>query len=274
MIQYLPAKMPFVLDMVDVDSEKWFEYGRRRRPSTLYRMEAERIRAAEIEASRRAAATFLAAWQETDLFRRVSGLDSVACFENGVDCDYFDPEKVPLLPELEGRNFVVFVGTMDYYPNIDAAAWFAREVVPELHRSRPDLEFLIVGNNPSRSARELAGGAGVHVIGGVPDVRPYILQARAVVAPLRMARGIQNKVLEALALGRTVLASTPVCNTFGARLPIGVSRCDTPAEFCAAISADTRANAPPSGEVREHARMRFNWERNLEHLTAALDTAR
>jgi glycosyltransferase involved in cell wall biosynthesis len=161
---------------------------------------------------------------------------------------------------------------MDYHPNIDGALWFARHVFPELRRRQPATEFLVVGNKPVREVLELAKIEGVVVTGGVEDVRPYIAQAQAVVAPLRLARGIQNKVLEGLALGRPVYGSTAICQTFGREIPKGLRECKTAADFVARILPDLESVAAPDHDIREQMMQRFQWEKNLEILDSRLES--
>jgi sugar transferase (PEP-CTERM/EpsH1 system associated) len=256
MAQYAPAGLPLVLDMVDVDSEKWFQYGAERFPGFVYRTEGRRLRRIEAAASRVARRSILATRKEEALLRSFAGGAATAAMENGVDLDYFDPERSPSLGALEGRKGLAFVGAMDYYPNAAAAVRFAADVFPALRALDPELEFWIVGRNPDRAVRRLARLPGVTVTGSVPDVRPYLKAARLAVAPLGIARGIQNKVLEALAMGKPVLASPAVCETFG-EAPAGVIRCASTADYVAAAGA--RADA----SIREAARVRFSWQNNL-----------
>lgn len=271
MAAYAPSGIPVLFDMQDVDSEKWLEYGRMRRLGFLYRIEAGRIRQCELAYAYSAQSTFLTARQEAELFRGLAPTATVECMENGVDSGYFDPAIVPYPPELIGRRFVTFVGTMDYFPNVDAASWFAREIFPAIRRHEPAAEFLVVGNNPSKNALELNAIEGVTVTGGVPDVRPYILHARAVVAPLRLARGIQNKVLEALTLGRPVLATSAVCRTFGRDVPAAISRCDSPEDYVTQILPVLGAEPRPDLGIRECMRERFTWKTNVEFFVSRLE---
>jgi sugar transferase (PEP-CTERM/EpsH1 system associated) len=264
MAQYAPEGVPLLLDMTDVDSEKWFGYGRTRRLGWVYAMEGRRLRSHEVEYSRRAKMTTVVTESEAALLRSIVPDATVRCSGNGVDCDTFDPERTPRLPELEGRRFLVFLGAMGYHPNIDAVCWFSREVFPELRRRDPALEFLIVGRDPARLVRRLAEQAGVSVVGTVPDVRPYLAGSLAVVAPLRIARGVQNKVLEALAMGKRVMASAAVCETFGGDLPEGLVRCETTADYAGYIGASA------DGSIRRRATERFRWERSLETISLEL----
>ena len=127
--------------------------------------------------------------------------------ENGVDLDRFSPNTTYDTPFTTPGPHLVFTGNMDYWPNADAVAWFATEVMPLLRTARPTVELCIVGANPGPDTMRLGSLPGVTVTGRVPDVRPYVAHADVCVAPLRIARGIQNKVLEAMAMARPVVAS-------------------------------------------------------------------
>jgi sugar transferase (PEP-CTERM/EpsH1 system associated) len=269
MAPYVPAGAPYVLDMQDVDSEKWFQYGRSRWPGFLYSLEGRRLRRREIEHAAAAARTFLTTRQEEALFRSFAGAGlPTAAMENGVDFDYYDPVMAPELPELSGRRFLVFVGTMDYYPNSAGVIWFAKSIFPELRRRHSGLEFLIVGRNPGKSVAALSEIPGVTITGAVPDTRPYLKQSLACVAPLQIARGIQNKVLESLAMDKCVLSSGAICKTFGERRPSGIVRCDTAAEYAGALDhLGGVRNA-----LRDDARLRFTWGTNLQHFVEVVES--
>jgi sugar transferase (PEP-CTERM/EpsH1 system associated) len=272
MAQYAPPDLPLLLDMVDVDSEKWFQYGQMRFPGWLYRMEGRRLRQLEIRYAARAAGTFLSTWHETDLFQSFAAEGNTRCMENGVDFDYFDPALECKSAVLANRRFIAFVGAMDYYPNADAACWFAAHVFRAWRKRHPEMEFLVVGRNPSQSVRRLSNQPGIAVTGSVPDVRPYLSAAQAVVAPLRMARGVQNKVLEALAMGKCVLASNAVCVAFGTELPLGVLPCRSESDYVHALER-TRTGSPlPPATIRGEARRRFSWSTNLKSLTVEVES--
>ena len=216
MAQYLfePDGLRSVVDFVDMDSAKWGEYAARRRwpLSALYRREERRLLAYEQAVAARADATIFVTERERKSFvaQAVRGTDRVITIRNGVDGDYFSPAQALASPFAPDEKPVVFTGAMDYWPNIDAVVWFAREVLPRLRRQDPAIRFYVVGMNPGGAVRALAGAAATVVTGRVPDVRPYLRHARLVVAPLRVARGIQNKELEAMAKARPVVA-TPAC---------------------------------------------------------------
>jgi glycosyltransferase involved in cell wall biosynthesis len=152
---------------------------------------------------------------------------------------------------------------MDYYPNIEGAVWFARNIFPDLRRRDPSLEFFIVGRSPSRAVRSLGGLPGVTVTGTVPDPRPYLKVCIAAVAPLQLARGIQLKVIEALAMGKSVLASPAVAKTFGGQLPHGVTVCETGEDYWQGLLVPDRWDVRT---MREAVRVRFDGYRNLERL--------
>lgn len=256
-----PAGVPMLLDMVDVDSEKWNQYAQTRTPGFAYAMEGRRLRREESNWARRAAQTFLCTQQELALFKSFDPLSNVECVENGVDLDYFNPENMASMPAAEGKRVLLFTGVMNYYPNSEGACRFAREVFAPLRSRNPDLEFWIVGRTPDRAVQALSQMPGVVVTGSVPDIRPYLRSATAVVVPLAIARGIQNKVLEALSMGKVVLASDAVCATFGDILPAGVLRCGSGPDVEARLSACT---SEPVASIRDFAKQRFAWQGNLE----------
>ncbi|MCX6626024.1 MAG: TIGR03087 family PEP-CTERM/XrtA system glycosyltransferase, partial [Candidatus Solibacter sp.] len=265
MAPFVPNDLPFVLDYIDVDSEKWLAYAKRRQPSLFYRLEAGRVRRLEIAQGRRARLGLFTTQAEESVFRSFAADIPTAYLENGVESRYFDPAAVKPDPALAGRDYLLFVGSMDYYPNTEAAERFARDIFPALRAAAPGLELLIVGRKPTQSVFALGRVDGVEVVGTVEDVRPYYLGCRAVVAPLSIARGIQNKVLEALAMERPVLASRAICRTFGQTLPKGVYECE---------SVEDYARPVETGRIRKHAMARFSWTSNLGVLIRAVDQLR
>ena len=279
MAPYAPPRIPMLLDMIDVDSEKWFQYARSRRPRTVFHLEARRLRAFETLWAKSARRVALTTQHEEQLLKTFAPEAATFSIENGVDAAFFDGRSHHL-PELAGRKFLAFVGTMDYHPNIEAASWFARTVFPELRRRDPALQFLMVGRNPSAEVSRLARLPGVHATGSVPDTRPYLASARAIVVPLRVARGIQNKVLEAIAMGRPVFTTPEVCKTFGSIPPSGLVCCTSEQEFVHRVSG--ACSIPPrcDASIRAEACERFSWSRlrgvfgdQLEQVTAAGKTA-
>jgi sugar transferase (PEP-CTERM/EpsH1 system associated) len=197
-------RTPAIVDLVDVDSQKWLDFASASAwpKNWLYRVEAARIRKLEMELPNWASAVSVVSRAEADLCDSFAGAGAATVASNGVDLDYFQPSDRKL------DLACVFVGAMDYLPNIDGALWFAREVWPSLRSKYPGAEFRIVGRNPAKAVEELRKVPGVTVTGSVQDVRPFVSSASVVVVPLRLARGIQNKVLEAMAMGKAVVAAS------------------------------------------------------------------
>lgn len=200
-----------LMDFCDVDSDKWRQYAADHRPpmSVVYSREARTLAAVEEKYVRRFDGSLVVSGMEAEILRRIAPGDGgrIRVVPNGVDTDYFNPALPFDDPFAAGTLPVVFTGAMDYHANVDAVQWFAREVFPAVRRQRPACVFAIVGSNPTAEIRSLAALDGVIVTGRVADVRPYLAHASAVVAPLRIARGVQNKVLEALAMARPVIAT-------------------------------------------------------------------
>ncbi len=279
MAQYVrdPDGLRVVLDFVDVDSAKWSEYAQRQAwPSSLvYRREGEKLLAFERRAAERSAANVFVTRGEADLFLRLApGLEtSVHVVENGVNADYFAPHAERPSPYAANEAPIVFTGAMDYWPNIDAVTWFSSETMPHILAVRPDARFYIVGMNPAPAVKALRSRSGVVVTGTVPDVRPYVQHAAAVVAPLRVARGIQNKILEAMAMARPVVissaASPGVSGVPGREYEIA----DSPAEFARKVLAVLEPGV--GAEMGRLARTRiasgYSWDRNLATFDRLLD---
>ncbi len=227
MAQYVPRELETrtVADLVDIDSEKWRDYAHRTQPpvSWLYELEAHRLRRYEHSIVSRFAYTVVTTKREaallTDLdeFTRRARLHTIT---NGIDLERYRPDAVfaPAdVPENERRFLnglstprLVFTGAMDYYANVDGMRYFADEVFPLIRQREPRAEFFIVGSNPTAEVKRLGEREGVTVTGFVEDVRPYLASATACVMPLRIARGVQNKILEAMATGRAVIATPEV----------------------------------------------------------------
>lgn len=223
-----------VVDLVDVDSQKWFDYAAEARglKRWLFCLEGRRVRKLECQLARRAELILTVSRPEAELLRRFAPAANVRAVPNGVDLDYFAPR-----PETEVRRLnCVFVGALDYRANVEGIAWFCREVWPMVQREFPSATLSLVGRNPVTAVRKLADICGVEVVGQVPDVRPYLARAAVAVVPLRVARGIQNKVLEAAAMGKATICSGSALE--GLELSPGKEtlRADEPREWVAALA--------------------------------------
>ncbi|MCG6940119.1 MAG: TIGR03087 family PEP-CTERM/XrtA system glycosyltransferase [Thiohalocapsa sp.] len=199
-----------VIDYVDVDADKWRQYAERKRApmSWLYAREARCLLAYDARVARAFAASLFVSAPEAALFLRMTGAPGSAAVPNGVDSAYFAPMAARPSPFNDSVQVLVFTGAMDYWANVDAVRWFAAEVWPLVRQRMSSARFYVVGARPTREVSKLVG-EGIVVTGRVPDVRPYLQHAAAVVAPMRIARGIQNKVLEGMAMGRVVV-TTPM----------------------------------------------------------------
>jgi len=284
MAQYLrgrarPRPPVELVDFVDVDSAKWTQYAAQHRwpMSWLYRREGERLLAYERAVATRAARSFFVTEQECALFlaRAPECAGRVEAMCNGVDADFFSPEHDLPSPFAAGELPLVFTGAMDYWPNIDAVAWFAAEVMPRLLQALPAVRFHIVGRSPTPAVQALAG-AHVAVSGTVPDVRPYLRHAAVVVAPLRVARGIQNKVLEAMAAARPVIASQECAGAVDAvvgRDFLSAATADDYVREIAALLAAPQRAAEIGQAARAGVLARYSWDAHLARIDAYLDDA-
>ncbi|GBD42107.1 Phosphatidyl-myo-inositol mannosyltransferase [bacterium HR39] len=276
-----PTRLPLVLDMVDVDSAKWEELAARSRDPlrrAVLRREAELVRAAEREWARRARRVLFAAERERDLFaaREPDLAARARTVSNGVDLAHFDPAHPrpdPCGPRTVPR--LLFVGRMDYPPNVEAAVRLARSILPRLLAAGSEVELHIVGAAPTLAVRRLAGGR-VRVWGRVADTRPFLAHADAVAVPLAVARGIQNKLLEAMAMGRPVVASPQAAEGLPPAVRAGLRVAEDDDGFAAAL---LRLLTHPEEarslglRARALAKAHLGWERALSRLDAVLDEA-
>jgi polysaccharide biosynthesis protein PslH len=261
-----------LVDFVDVDSEKWAQYARQHRwpMSWIYAREARLLLKYEREIARAADQSFFVSDREVELFRRRAPecRDRIAAIGNGVDTEYFSPD--PQRPNPFGADElpIVFSGTMDHWPNIDAVCWFAADVLKVLKVSYPKVKFFVVGRNPSAAVRSLASD-NVVVVGAVADVRPYLQHAAVVVAPMRLARGVQNKILEGMAMSRPVVAAMECVSAVQAQPREGLIPASTSAEYVAAVKS-LLANPTVAGDIGRQGRAcvvrAYNWSARLSAL--------
>ena len=273
MAQYVDAgRLPTLVDFVDVDSAKWSQYAQAR-PwplSWLFRREGDRLLAFERSVAGAARRSFFVTENEAALFRQLAPecAGPVDAVGNGVDTEFFAPSSALASPYPADEKAVVFTGAMDYWPNVDAVTWFAAEVLPRLRQASPQLRFWIVGRSPTPEVRQLAG-EGVTVTGTVADVRPYLMHAALVVAPLRVARGIQNKVLEAMAMARPVITSSACAGAIDAEIGRELLVADSADDYANAISG-LLGDAPTANAIGAAARRRvvdrYGWSAQLSGI--------
>jgi sugar transferase (PEP-CTERM/EpsH1 system associated) len=274
MAQYLEdqPRIPTIIDFVDVDSAKWTQYAPRHRwpLSWLYRREGILLLDYERRMAARAFRSFFATNKEVALFTQKAPecRVRVQTMGNGVDADYFSTDDTRSSPFPSNELPVVFTGAMDYLPNVDAATWFASDVLPGLLQRWPAARFYIVGRSPAAEVLALASDR-IVVTGTVDDVRPYLQHAATVVAPLRIARGIQNKILEAMAMSRPVVASADCAAAVDAVAGQELLTATSPEEYIAAISQVLEA--PETGTAlgkaaRQRVIERYTWEAHMKAI--------
>jgi sugar transferase (PEP-CTERM/EpsH1 system associated) len=200
----------------------------------------------------------------------------VEAIGNGVNAEFFSPEQPFATPYSADEVPIVFTGAMDYWPNVDAATWFVSDVLPSLIAKAPSVRFTIVGMRPTAAVQALARDR-VVVTGTVPDVRPYLAHARVVVAPLRVARGVQNKVLEAMAMGRPVVASAACAGgidaTLGSEFAVAASAPEYVEQIVGLLDDRTRAEAMGAA-ARVRVLERYSWDARLSQIDRWLPVTR
>ena len=233
-----------IVDFVDVDSDKWGQMATTSRfpLSWLYKLERKRLSRLETAINAWAGCSLFVSQTEAELFRAQGGRGTIGVLPNGTQLELRRLPRDPFatlsngLSESPARSVkIIFVGTMDYYPNVDAVQYFAQEIFPQIREKFPLAVFQIVGRSPAPAVRRLGTIDGVQVVGEVSDVRAYLVGADVSVAPMRIARGVPNKVLEAMGMGIPVVASSAAIRGIdvvgGEEVLLG----DNPEEFAAQV---------------------------------------
>ncbi len=273
-----PAQPPLkVMDFCDVDSDKWRQYASESRfpKRWLYAIESRRLQRYEGRVNRSFDHSLFVSTPEADLFTGLfPGARNIRTVPNGVDHGFFSPSLHGSARTRDPEGPVLlFTGAMDYHPNVDGVAWFAEEMFPAIRSRRPGAVFTIVGSRPAPKVRALGEQPGIRVTGFVEDVRPYYAQADVCVIPLRLARGVQNKVLEAMSMALPVVATSRanqgIRATSGEELIIR----DDAAGFREAVLS--LLESPAEGfsmgrRARAFVRAHFDWDRNMSGLEACL----
>ena len=266
----LAPQVRLVVDFVDADAEKWRAYAEDAKGPMrwIYAREARLLTRFDQAVLERADVGLLISETERRLMARFApdGAAKLQVMANGVDTDFFAAS-----PPHDGHDLVL-CGRMDYLPNIEGASWFAREVLPKVRQACPEARFRIVGAAPTPAVTALGRLPGVEVVGGVPDVRPYLAQAAAVVAPLRIARGIQNKVLEGMAAARPVIATPQALDGIAAEVGRQVLTASDADGFAEAVCAVLQKRAPETlgRNAREFVVGQHGWAAQFQTLDAAL----
>ena len=283
MAQFVELQLPYinhsVLDFVDVDSDKWRQYAVEKRgiKAWFYNREARLLQAYEISMAKAFKFSTFVSGDEASMFTSLlpEGLnDKVLGVRNGVDTTYFDPQASFEALDNIADNSVAFTGAMDYWANVNAVMWFVQNVWPLILKVDSSAHFYVVGSKPSAEVQALHGQQNITVTGRVEDVRPYIAQTKVSVAPLRIARGIQNKVLEALSMAKPIVLSSMAAE--GIAKPVSSDyQVEDSAEAMAQLIADLLASESRVSEsnrafVFEH----FSWESEMHKFSDLLNGVR
>ncbi len=283
MAQYLRGpryqRLRRVMDFVDVDSAKWAQYaeGKSWPLNWVYRRESQVLLDYERTVATEFTASVFVTEEEAALFRRLAPAvapEQVTAIANGVDMDYFNPDRDYPNPYPVDEQVLVFTGAMDYWANVDAVNWFARTVFPEILRAAPNSRSYIVGARPTAEVQQLAALPGVRVTGTVPDVRPYLAHAHLAVAPLRIARGVQNKVLEAMAMAQPVLATPAAMEGILPCPDLQGTVADDPtalAQRILTLLADPDQREQRGRAGRDWVLRHYHWDRNLSRISFLLE---
>jgi sugar transferase (PEP-CTERM/EpsH1 system associated) len=265
-----------VIDFVDVDSDKWRQYALHKHwpLNWLYRREAERLLDFESSVASVFDASIFVSSAEAELFKQLdpTAAERVSFLDNGVDRDYFSPDRQYDNPYAARAKVIVFTGVMDYWANVHAVKWFALQVMPRIREAMPSATFFIVGARPSSEVQRLANEPGVEVTGAVRDVRPYLAHAHAAAAPLLIARGVQNKVLEAMAMAKPVLATKAAVEGIEFNGPEMLLVADDEQQMAAHAVRMLQPDTPVyAGIARQWVCRRYDWDSNLMQLNQLLE---
>jgi len=288
--QQATRNQKLIMDFVDVDSDKWTQYSKYAGfpKSWIYALEALRLAAYERTVAEAFDHSIFVTEAEVKIFKnRNPHIKNITAIPNGVDLDYFSPtfsqeqatRNQP--PETSNRPpetgthkpVIVFTGAMDYYANIDGVVWFTKEVLPLIKEEIPDVQFYIIGSNPTKEVIGLSGNNGVTVTGYVPDTREFLRRATVAVVPLRIARGIQNKILEAMAMGIPVVATPQAFEAIEAKpdkdLILGEDGIKI-AKGVIKLIKEVSLRKSLSGSGRTVIEKNYRWAKNLQKLNSIL----
>lgn len=278
-----------IMDFCDVDSDKWAQYAEDAPfpKSLVYALEHRRLAAYERMVTERFHRSVFVSGKEAELFQALNPQAADICVvPNGVDHRFFDPDapdaseedpsKVPAPPGDKAGPILLFTGAMDYHANIDGVVWFARKVLPRIQSVIPGVRFLIVGRNPHRDVLNLAENSSIRVTGYVEDIRPWYRSADVCVVPLRLARGVQNKVLEAMSMARPVVATSKALEGIEAEPGRHILVEDSAEGFAGAvlsILSTHDAGAQLGQNARRHVLQSYDWESKMQLLSALLQAS-
>ncbi|MFO1257167.1 MAG: TIGR03087 family PEP-CTERM/XrtA system glycosyltransferase [Gammaproteobacteria bacterium] len=265
-----------IVDYVDVDSEKWRAYGLKRifPLNLVYLRESKKLLSLEMAIAKSVSASLFVTEDEAKLFERLTNLtEDIHAIYNGVDTDYFNPDSNFESPYNDGDLNIVFTGRMDYWPNVEAVKWFCLNVFKTLQSKIPNIKFYIVGAKPTQAVQNLANIKNVIVTGQVSDIRPYLKYATLCVAPLQIGRGVQNKVLEAMAMRVPMVVSESALTGIQCQPNLPIIIANSEVEWQQSLS--DIINRYPNFELRSNLRKnildQYSWNHTLKPLTNLLE---
>ena len=271
-------KPRLIMDLIDVDSEKWQQYACRsgKLRSWIYMLESKRLALYERQIVDAFDVTTVVSEAEADLLRkRTGGGEKIHAVPNGVDTVYFHPDSKQIVDKnRKPCCTLIFCGLMDYYPNVDGVTWFVKEVLPRVRKRIGEVQFNVVGAKPAREILKLTDNPDVKVLGRVEDVGPHVRQADISIAPIRIARGIQNKVLEAMAMAKPIVATEQAFEGIeavpGRDLLVTKAEPDAYAEAIATLWEQPELAEDLGENARRVVENRYDWNARLEKLNALL----
>ncbi len=268
-------QMPRIIDLIDVDSYKWEQYAECSKGlmQAVYSLEAKYLRKYEERIAAEFDHILLTTEAEREIFHKRIPAANTQAIVNGVDCEHFSNSFQAGIAS--NGPVLAFVGAMDYYPNVNGARWFVQNVYPRIQQSYPNTKFYIVGSRPSSAVRRLAQThPGVEVTGYVSDVRTYLSAADVCVVPLHIARGVQNKVLEAMAMGKALVCTPQAIEGIHAKPGKDVLTASDADAFAGAVTRllDDRNRITEIGtRARTFVEEHFSWRNNLAPLDSIFD---
>jgi len=266
--------IPKIMDFIDVDSEKWRQYSQYTGfpLNIVYKLESRRLRKYEEKIANLVDHCIVVSQEERALFKsflRSTADEKISVVSNGVDFQYFKPAS---LSYEKGR--LIFTGAMDYFANVDAILYFYKEIFPLIKKQVPLVKLYIVGSNPAGEIKKLAADKDVIVTGFVKDIRPYLEKSAVCVVPLRIGRGIRNKILEAMSMGVPVVAMSEAVFGIEAKDNEELFVEDNPGDFVErtiALLKDQDLRLRLSQNGRKFIENNYNWGSNLAKLDTIIE---
>lgn len=272
MAQYIEKEKNLnkIIDFVDVDSLKWEQYSQQTTglKRWIYKREASTLSNFEKNTAQKSRVSIFVTENEVNYFKDRSKLtENIISLGNGVDTDYFSPQHVYTSPFTQEKICrFVFTGMMDYWPNVDAVIWLSENVLPKLREANIAFKFFIVGGNPDAKVKKLSQQPDVVVTGRVPDMRPYLYHADFAVAPLRIARGIQNKVLEALSLNCPIIVSPFALEGINLPKHDNIQVAESELQWVDSIKALSKTAKSQRENTHQLIKQQYSWDSALSGL--------